>query len=364
MVHPYLLNDREKELLNALGRYPSLSMKELLTLTHYKRTSSLLRKIKRFKEENILWGPSHRTDYGKLCKNPLHMLFCIVELAESHDTVVSYLSLVSILVWIYPVLSHKELLCVFYISSNDQEVIALFQLLKDNNIIRDFSVHVYQQQIVSELPNFFGDPLPSLDNLLAPCEFPDTPFGQYDTEWNECDIAVLSYLRGYQGLKLVEILKNERKLKDRPWTYSQVKYSYQKMSKNKLIKKMYFIHPFPLDQCSDFFLFVRTDARELTQRILYNFARGGRIYREYALCEDWGLIGCICHPQFMIDLMHRLDEIDEIKEKTLYHLRSFPPGIQYVGQHSEFNFYDIEKQTLKYPYHVFREKIKEKLENK
>ncbi|MBU7047001.1 MAG: hypothetical protein HXS54_11265, partial [Theionarchaea archaeon] len=325
MEQQYEMNDREKELLNALGRYPSLSVKELLTHTHYKRMSSILRKIEQFREKNLLWGPTHPVDYGRLCRNPLQRLFCIMELNRSYETVISYLELIEPLIWTYPVLSHRELLCVSFVTSNDQEVIALLQLLKDNNIITDFDVRLHCNSFAIETPNFFGDPVPSLNNLLAPCKFPDITFGKYDTEWNECDIATLSYLHGeHKVIKLVEILRRER-LRGKPWTYSQIKYSYRKMCKKKLIEKTYFVHPFPLDQCSDFFLFMKADDKEMTKRILYNFARGERIFREYTLFDEWGLIGCISHPQFVLDLMYKLDQIDEIKEKTLYHLRSFPP---------------------------------------
>ena len=61
--------------------------------------------------------------------------------------------------------------------------------------------------------------------------------------------------------------------------------------------------------------------------------------------------------------MHKLDSIEEIKKKELYHLRSFTPGVRYTGKYSEFDCYDVESQTLEYPYDVFREKIEEKLES-
>ena len=110
-------------------------------------------------------------------------------------------------------------------------------------------------------------------------------------------------------------------------------------------------------------MFLKTEDIELTQRILYNFARGGRIYREYSLCDDWGLMGCICHPAFVLGLTHKLDQIGEIEKKELYHLRSVPPGIAYVGEHSEFKYYEVKTQKLEYPYRIFKEKIEEKLEN-
>jgi len=365
MVQEYQLNDNEKELLTVLGRNPEMPLKELVNCTKYKRKSSIVRKIKQFKEQDILWGPVFDVDYGKLCKNPLYRLFCILELGKGYKTVLEYLKLIEPLVWIYPVLSsRKELLGVGFLSSNNTEVEALLQLLKESNIITDYIVRARCHRDVRETPNFFGDPIPSLDNLLDPCEYPDTSFGQHDTEWNECDIATFSHLQGgYKSIKLIEILKKERKLHNREWKYAQIKYSYEKMLKNKLIWKIYFINPYPLDQCADFFLFLRADDTKLIQTILFNFARGGRIYREYALYGDWGLMGCVCHPAFVTGLMHRLDQIEEITRKELYHLRSVPPGIAYVGEHSEFKYYDIETQKLEYPYHLFKEKIEEKLEN-
>ena len=365
MAQEYQLNDNEKELLTVIGKNPELSLKELVNHTKYKRVSSIVRKIKQFRENDMLWGPVYRFNYGKLCKNPLHRLFYIIELGESYEIVIEYLRLIEPLVSVYPVLSsRKGLLIAGFLSSDDAEVKALLQLLKESNIIADYIVRVYRHQPVIETPNFFGDPVPSLDNLLDPCDIPDISSGQYDTEWTECDIVTLSHLQGgYESIKLIEVLKKERKLHNRIWTYEQIKYSYEKMYKNKLIKKISFIFPFSLDQCSDFFLFLKTDNIEVTQRILYNFAREERLYREYSLCDDWGLMGCICHPSFVVGLMHRLDQIEEIEKKELYHLRSFPPGIAYVGEHSEFKYYNFETQKLEYPYHVFREKIKEKLEN-
>ena len=359
------LSESEKELLTAIGRYPQMSMKELINYTGYKRVSSIVRKVNEFREQNFLCGPIYRADLGKLSKNPLHRLMCIIECSQSYETIISYLKLTESLVWVYPVLSsHKELLIVGFLSSNDTEVTALFQLLKDNNIITDFVVRARRHQDVKECPNFFEDFVPPLDTVRDPCEPPDTSFGRHDTEWNECDIRTLSYLcGGYESIKLTNILKKERRLDKKKWTYNQIKYSYNKMLKSKLIREIYYIYPLPLEQCADFFLFLKTEDIELTLRILCNFARGGRIYREYTLCGDWGLIGCICHPQFVLDLMHKLDQVDEIKEKELYHVRSTPPGICYVGQRAEFIHFDVDTQTLEYPYHVYKEKIKEKIEN-
>lgn len=100
----------------------------------------------------------------------------------------------------------------------------------------------------------------------------------------------------------------------------------------------------------------------MTHRILYNFARNERVLKEYVLCKEWGLLFCVSHSSFLTELMHKLDQIKEITEKELYLLRStwmsspisLPPKLKY---------FDVETQTLQYPYRVYREKIKEKIEN-
>ena len=86
------------------------------------------------------------------------------------------------------------------------------------------------------------------------------------------------------------------------------------------------------------------------------------MYKHYVLCEDWGQISCTSHPLFLIDLMHNLDKIEEITGKELYQVRSIstlgPPRI-----FDEYTWFDFDKQTLKHPYDVFRERIEKKLES-
>ncbi len=319
--------------------------------------------MNQFKKQRMLLGPVYYFDLGKLCKNSLCKLFCIIETNQDYETVIEYLKLIEPLIWVYPVLSsHKKLLAASFLSSSSEKVENLLQLLKDSAIITDYVIRVCFHKLILENPNFFGNPVPSLDNLLEPCDLPDLSFGCYDTNWNECDIRTLSYLHGgFKSIKLTDILRKERK-SNRNWTYDQIKYSFRKMVNNKLIKKVYYIHPYPLEQCADFYLFIKTDDRDVTKRIVYNFAKGERIHKEYTIYGDWGLIGCVCHFQVVLNLMHKLDQVKEIKAKEVYHLRSFSSGVSYEGGHSEFNYFDVERQTLEFPCHVFKEKIKENLE--
>lgn len=357
------LSENEKNLLTALGNHPDISTKELFNHTTYKWSGTVTRKIEQFKRQKILLGPVYYVDLGKLSKNTLCKLFCIIETNQNYETAIKYLRLIEPLIWVYPVLSsHKELLAASFLSSDNEKVKNLLQLLKDSAIITDYVVRTCFHPLLLENPDFFGDPVPSLDNLLDPCDLPDASFGCHDTDWTECDIRTLSYLHGgFKSIKLIDILRKERR-SNRIWTYEQIKYSFNKMVKNKLIWKIYYIHPYPLEQCADFYLFIKTDERDVTKQIVCNFAKGERIHREYTLYEDWGLIGCVCHPAFLLDLMHKLDNIKEIKTKEVYHIRSFSSGVLYEGGHAEFNYFDVETQTLEYPYRVFEENIKENLE--
>lgn len=364
MEKQYHPNENEKMLLTYLGKNPEASTKELQNHTTYRRKNSVVRKINQLKKQRIVIGPAHLVDYGKLCRNSVCRLICILELNETYQTVVSYLKLIQPLISLYPVLSaHKEVLFVTFLTSDRREIGSLLQLLKENRIINDYIMRQPDGMTIMENPDFSGDLVPSLDNLLAPCQFPDMSFGMYDTEWGACDIAVVSQLHGgHEPMKLMDILKRERTLLNRTWTYDQIKYSYRKMLERRLIRKIHFVCPLPLGQCSDFYLFLKTKDRVSTERILFNFARGARLYREYSRCQDWGMIGCVAHPQFLLNLMYTLDQIEEITEKELYHLRYPSHGVKYVGEHSEMKFYNIEEQTLEYPYHEFREHIKIKLD--
>jgi hypothetical protein len=354
------LTDREKALLNAIGRHPDISMKELLTYTDYKWVSTLARKLNQLKEQGILSGPLYDFNHGKLCRNPLHKLVSIVETQQSYEILYSYLKLIEPLIWIFPVLSsQKKVLQVGFFSSDDAEMEALLQLLKDNGVISGYTVRVSHHKRIVENPNLFGDPNPSLDGLLDPCELPDTSLGHHDTVWNECDIAILPYL--LRGAKLIDILRKEKKLQ-KNWTYEQMRYSRRKISQNGLVQKKYIFFPFPCEACAHFHLFLKTDDTTLTQRIIHNFARGERIYKEYLLYDDWGMLVCMSYPPFLTGLLYRLDQIDKITDKELYQVRS-NSGKYWFSRPLELKYYDFDEQTLEYPYHVYREQMKEKLES-
>ena len=359
MKEVHHITNSEKKLLNIIGKNPEISVKELLNYTEYKWVSTVTRKLKRLKEQNILFGPFYFIDFGKLSRNPLHKPYCVLELNESYETVISYLKLIEPLTWVFPVLSHKRILNAIFLSSDNEEMRNLFELLKDCNILSDYTIYVRCHDNIIENPNLFGDPNPLLTGLLNPCDCPDMSPGQYETEWNECDIQILPYFQ--RGVQLIEILRAEKKMNN-SWTYKQVRYSREKMVNNRLIKKNYVVSPFQCSQCADFQLFLQSDDITMTRRILCNFARGERVYKEYALCDEGGIMFCASHPRFVADLMDKLDQVDHIRKKEIYQLRSTSRKYNF-GQLPQLKYYDFDKQTLEYPYHLYREKIKEKLEN-
>ncbi len=368
MVKNSRITDNEKELLHALGNHPEASAKELLQHTGYTWERTVKRKLKQLKEQDILSGPYYYINYCKVSTNPLHKVLCIVESNQDYETVISYLKVIEPLLWIYPVLSpHKRVLNVFYYSTDNAAMVDILQLLKENGIITDYIFRVLHYREAPENPNLYGDFDPSLDNLLDPCDLPYMSFQPHDTVWNECDISILPYLE--TGTKLIEILRKENNDNFKTWTYEQVKYSREKMVKKGLIERYYNFNPFPLEQCLQFGLFLRTEDVALTHRIVHNFARGERVYKQYALYEGWGdintwgCVGCISHPMFLKDLMHKLDAVDKIVEREVYQIRSFPHKKYYFSQPTRLNYFDVETQTLEYPYHVYEEKIKEKIEH-
>ena len=357
-----LMNKGEKELLNVLGRNPDISMKELLTHTKYKWTSTVVKKLEYFKEQHILFGPSYMADFGKLCRNPLHYVGCILETTGNLEPVLSILEMIESVTLIFPVLSpHKNIVDVTFLTSDDAAVTDILHLLKHSDIISDYKTRSSYTKCLHENPDLFGEVNPSLDNLLDIVDVPDMFFGFHNTEWNECDITVLGHLLKSRGIKLMDILRKERK-QEKTWTYEQVKYSHEKMVKNRLVEKSYAIAPFQPTECACFTLYVKTDYIDLTSRIIYNFARGARIFKEFMLYDEWGMIMCFSHPSFLLGLMNKLDHVEEITEKELYHIRSNPPEKYWVNRPPNLKYFDTEKQTLEYPYSVYKEKVKEALE--
>jgi DNA-binding Lrp family transcriptional regulator len=367
MAIPSRITDSEKRLLHAVGSNPNASTKQLLEYTGYKWERTMRRKLMQLKEQHILSGPYYYINYRRLCKSPLYKVLCIVESNQDYDTVISYLKVIESLLWIYPVLSpHKRVLNVFYYSTDNKAMVDILQLLKEKGIITDYIFRILHYRGPIENPNLFGDFDPPLDNLLDLCDIPDMSSQHHDTHWNECDIAVLPYLE--RGTQLIEILRKENH-NSKTWTYEQIKYSREKMIKNGLIEKLYMFNPFPLDQCLRFRLLLRTEDVALTHRIVHNFARGERVSKQCGLyvgwgdINIWGSVNCTAHPSFLKDLMHKLDAVEEIVEREVYQIRSFPHKKYYFSQPSRFDYYDVETQTLEYPYHVYEEKIKEKLEH-
>jgi hypothetical protein len=357
-----VLTESEKKLLNALGEYPYAPIKDLVNYTPYKWTSTVAKKIDLLKKKHLFFGPFYDIDYGKLCRNPLHPLVSIMEIQNNFEAVISYLEYIEPLMWTYPVLSPRRELLAGFISSNDEDLKSIFQLLKDNNIITSFYTVTCHHKFIYENPNFGGDSNPSLNHLLDSCHIPDMSFGHYDTKWNKCDIAILPYLLiGYKNAKLIEILKSERKL-NKTWTYEQVKYSYAKMVKNGLIEKNYVVYPFPKNQCVNFLLAIRTEDVNITLKVLCNFAKGARVFKSYALYGTTGVLDCVSHPLFVADLLHKLDSIKEIKGKALYQRRSITENYVLRPLPQLKNF-DFVTQTVEYPYHVYTEKIKEKIDS-
>jgi hypothetical protein len=74
------------------------------------------------------------------------------------------------------------------------------------------------------------------------------------------------------------------------------------------------------------------------------------------------MLTCQSHPVFLTNLMQKLDTVDEIKEKELYQLRSYP-GKYFFKQSFEDKYYNFRNQTLEYPYPIYKEKIKERIDS-
>jgi len=144
--------------------------------------------------------------------------------------------------------------------------------------------------------------------------------------------------------------------------------AYQLLVSHAVLEKVYYVNPFPRSMCRAFILLLKCKSIEATNRIIFNFGKNVRIFtRSYMLQSvetgTWyGAIYAAGDPFLEGKLMNSLDRCPEIEDRKLFPVRSYPAshwaaqGIPIEG------YYDPETQTLGYPYDLFYERVKQKVE--
>jgi hypothetical protein len=361
------LNSTEMKLLSYLGKTPELTNRELANLLTLKNPPYLSTLKKTLEEKQYLLGPYYQTDYGKIFRNRIRKAIAIVLFKQPYQGMLSLLRNLGCFSYVYPIeerFFRSYMVSIF--DSSTRSVREIFDYLKQEGMIFHYELYLQDHQTYVIPPKFLagsqGSPfVPLLDNLLDETRIPDFSFAQFDgTPLSLAEQCLISYYE--QGmLQLTTIMKRE-KARGNFHTYAEWRAARERLISQSIIRPVYNIFPLPYVDCSHSFLLLRAETLHQTQEMLLNFGKEARLYKKiflwtpYLSDRTYGVIYCISHPEFTIQLLQKLDKYEEIEEKKFFVLRK--TFSLYEGKSISMEFYDPSSCTLYYPYEDYFEKIK------
>ena len=377
METEYNLTLKRKIILQCLGKNPNTTNEELAALSEYKNlvyVSTIKRKLKKV---GYISGPYYDVDLGKFTRNRLTRLVAVLMFRKDYPFIINLLKKIDCFLTLYPVFEQSfKMLIASFVCSDKSKLKRIFDYLLTQDILVYYDLYAQEDAWHLRNPLFINDNNasaslnPPLDGLLDETEIPDLSLGDFcELPLNTCDLSLIEDLFiGIGECNLRKISQFERKSEGLFYTYSELKRSIKKLSDHKIISKYYFVYPIPKEKCSRFVLLMRSNEKEKTDQLLFNFGKNARIqerltyWRSLSEKEVYGVVQCVCHPPFLIKLLHDLDRYEEITDKKFYFLRSFPASY-WVSQTITTKDYDPESCTLYYPYEEYFEEIKKAVES-
>lgn len=366
---------RRKLILQYLGKEPNITNEELAAHSNYKNTVYVSAVKRKLKEEGHVSGPYYDVDLGRLTKNKLSRLIAVLMFRKDYPFIINILKAIDCFVTLYPVFeqSFKMLIASFVCSDRDQ-LKRIFDYLLECGILVHCDLYTQEDKWYLRNPAFVDKGksipmIPSLDGLLDEVGIPDLSSGDFcGAALTKCDLSLIEDLFiGIGGCNLRRISQYERKREGLLFTYSDLKLSLKKLLEYNIISRYYNVYPIPREKCSRFILLMRSNQKEKTDRLLFNFGKRARIQERLTYWKSlsgkkvYGVVQCACHPSFLIKLLQDLDKYQEIEDKKFYFLRSFPASY-WVMQTITTTYYNPKTCTLHYPYIKYLEKIKETVE--
>jgi hypothetical protein len=250
--------------------------------------------------------------------------------------------------------------------SDTQAVKNMFDYLEKEGVIFHYELYLQDYQTHVIPPTFLADSreatsVPPLDNLLEKTVIPDLSFGDYKdiTLSLPEQLLVSSFEMGIYVL--TQIMEAETE-KGNFFTYAEWKYARKRLTDYQIIQPVCDVFPFPHGECSHFFLFLCADSLRETERILFNFGKGSRLFKKIFLWTSYenkkvyGVIYCLSHPEFTIKLLRQLDMYEEVEDKKFFVLRR--PFSLWRGQSIKMEGYNTATGILHYPYDTYLEQVK------
>lgn len=399
------LSKKEKLLLQLMGRDPDLTNEELSTIIGFKYAEYVSTLQKKLRNREYLNGPFMFPDFKKIFRNRVCRVIAFIMFDTPYTYIKSLLQEVSSWIYFHPLeegIFRKYM--VGFINTDIPRLKRVFDCLEDEGIIQYY--HLFEQEDNWKIinPTFLIDgkeaPIePDFEHLLSETSLPDVQHGSFigtplskvaqmliehlSLGREECDLKkIVRWEKNYrkeQRAALREMLKKEKgkskkklrsKLKElkRGLSLKEFRETYQFLIENQILEKMYYTWPFPYSRCSQFWLFLKCNSLETTTRAIFNFGKDVRVSTRVSLIQSvetgawYGLIYAVGDPVLGQKLMIALDKYPEIEDRKLFPIRTYPTSHWATQSLSIDEYYNSETQTLEYPYDLFYERVKQRVE--
>ena len=400
------LSKKEKLLLQLMGRQPYLTREELSRIIGFKYAEYVSTLQKKLQKREYFAGPLMFPDFGKIFKNNVTRIHAFIMFDTPYDYVKSLLQEIDNWAFFFPLeegIFRKYL--IGFINSDVQKLRKIFEYLKDEGAIQYY--HLFEQKcrwmVIN--PTFLIEdqdaPVePDFDHLLNETPVPNMEYGSFlDISLNKVAQMLIEHLwLGHGGCDLKKIVRSRKKimaerravLKEMLRTEKEketkkmmraelkklkgdvllreFREAYHFLVDHDVLEKLYYIWPFSHSKCTNFWLMIKCTSPEATKHALFNFGKNVRIFTRVSMVQsvetrEWyGAIYATCNPFLGGKLMTALDQHPEIEDRKLFPVRSYPLSHWDAQSISIEGYYNPETRTLDYPYNLFYERVKQKLE--
>jgi DNA-binding Lrp family transcriptional regulator len=353
------INEKEKRILNILGKNANLSYKDILAVVPYKREEIIAKKISKLRKMDILRGPYCDINLGAVGSNQIYTIYTHVGITpENRDLVFDILTQIPGTRWVFP--TQQEDRFFTQIQCNHYSVIGrLLRMLKKKKLIT-YQMAASKNRWMKMNPDFFGPFIPDSKTLTSTCTLPDLSYSPVKAKirWKKADLTFMQYLQ-VETDKKTKIRDIEYRRYGHFWTYGQIQNSIRKIESSGIIQsKDFHIAPYPRNKCCTFILQLHGVRKKPLITALHNFGRGCRIYKTYTVAGDTGILFCWAHPSLALEIIALFDDVRDITTQGLYYLRTHTGRYLYASSF-EPDLFSVKIQKWEFPYL----KVKKEIEN-
>ncbi len=399
------LSKREKLLLQLMGKQPHLTNEDIAGIIGFKYAEYVSTLKKKLEKRGYLTGPVMFPDLGKIFRNRVTRVIAFIMFDTSYEYIKSLLQEIDCWIYFYPLeedIFNKYL--VAFMNSDLEKLNTIFEYLRNEGVIRYY--HLFEQIDKWEVinPTFLIGGLeapiePDFAHILDEVPIPEIEYGSFtDIPLNKITQTLIMRLwNGHGGCDLTKIIRMEKEFRtdrrkelremlrkeqrevrrkeikdelrelkgDLP--LSEFREAYQQLAAHGILEKIYYVWPYPQSKCSIFWLWLRCSTVEATKKAIFNFGRNARIFTRVSLVQssetgEWlGIIYVVGDPFLGGKLMTALDQVPEIEDRKLFPVRSIPAS-HWESRSIPMEYYDLETKTLHFPYKIFYERVKQRLE--